>query len=580
MALLILAYFAGVLTIASPCIFPILPFVLVRAGESFVRSGIPMLFGMVIAFMAVASLASVAGGWAVGANRYGRDGALAMMALYGLATLLPALSARMMAPIVSVGSSLSGWAEQRAVARVGQVSASILIGVATGLVWTPYGGPVLGLILTGAALHGPSVETSILLLAYGWGAATSLAAGVLLGGRLLVIARRSVRWAEVLRRGLGAAVVVGAAATWLELDTGLLTRVWSVNTNTIEQHLTAILRNPPTLGIGTVAHAEPAPALSGPLSALLGARQWLNTPPLRPEDLRGNVILANFWTYSCINCLRVLPHVRAWAEKYKGRRLVVIGVQTPEFAFEKDVGNIRKALVSLGITYPVAVDNDFGIWRAFGNQAWPALYFIGQDGRIHHHVFGEGRYEDSERLIQILLSEADGAPVSRDTVTVGGKGTEAAADEADLRSPETYIGYAEATNFASPGGATDDSPRLYRTAAALPLNQWGLEGNWTIGREFAALNGTSGGINYRSHARDLNLVLAPSPQGNPIRFRVKINGAPPGADHGFDVDAEGWGSVQQARLYQLVRQAGPVADRTFEIEFFDPGVQAFAFTFG
>ena len=440
--------------------------------------------------------------------------------------------------------------------------------------------PVLGLILTGAALQGPSLETSVLLLAYGLGAATSLATGVLLGGRLLVIARRSVRTSEVLRRGLGAAVVVGAATIWLESDTGLLTRVWSANTNPVEQRLIGILRRSPDLGIGRVAYAAPAPALSAPLTALLGARQWLNTSPLRPEDLRGRVVLVNFWTYSCVNCLRVLPHVRAWAEKYMDRGLVVIGVQTPEFAFEKDVENIRKALVSLGVTYPVAVDNDFAIWRAFGNQAWPALYFIGQDGRVQDHVFGEGRYEDSERLIQILLSEADGAPVSRDTVAVGGKGPEAAADEADLRSPETYIGYAEATNFASLGGAAEDSPKQYRTAAALPLNQWGLEGNWTIGREFAELNGTSGSITYRFHARDLNLVLAPSPQGNPIRFRVKIDGTPPGADHGFDADAEGWGSVQQARLYQLVRQAGPVANRTFEIEFFDQGVQAFAFTFG
>jgi thiol-disulfide isomerase/thioredoxin len=411
------------------------------------------------------------------------------------------------------------------------------------------------------------------------GAATSLAAGVLVGRRLFAIVRTSVRRGEGLRRILGAAVVAGVATIWLGLNTGPLTSWSSATMTDLEQNLIDYYRKEPALIVRN-ARAAPAPALSGPLVSLLEARQWLNAPPLQPADLRGKVVLVNFWIYSCINCLRMLPHVQAWAAKYKDRGLVVIGVQTPEFAFEKDVGNISNALVSLGVTYPVAVDNDFRIWRAFGNQAWPALYFIGEDGRIRHHAFGEGGYDDSERLIQRLLSEADGAPIARDTVEVGGKGPEAASDEADLRSPETYIGYAEATNFASPGGATEDLPKPYRTAATLPLDQWGLAGNWTVGSEFATLNETSGGITYRFHARDLNLVLAPSSQGSPIRFRIKIDDTPPGADHGFDVDAEGWGSVQQARLYQLVRQVGPVADRTFEIEFFDPGVRAYAFTFG
>lgn len=255
-------------------------------------------------------------------------------------------------------------------------------------------------------------------------------------------------------------------------------------------------------------------------------------------------------------------------------------MHTPEFAFEKDVGNVGKAAASLGVGYPVAIDNDFGIWRAFDNRAWPALYFIGADNRVRHHVLGEGGYDQSERLIQQLLSEASGAPVAGDIVAVSGKGPQAAADESNLRSAETYIGYAQARNFASPGGVSEDAPRLYRTVSALPLNRWSLAGVWTIGGEFATLNDTSGSITHRFHARDLHLVLAPSSQGQPIRFRVKIDGAPPGADHGSDVDAEGWGSVQEERLYQLVRQTGPVADRTFEIEFFDAGVRAYAFTFG
>jgi cytochrome c biogenesis protein CcdA/thiol-disulfide isomerase/thioredoxin len=579
MALFIVSYLAGVLTIATPCIFPILPFVLARADEPFRRGGLPMLSGLAVSFATVASLAAVAGGWAVEGNRFGRTTALVVMGLFGLTMLLPDLAARLMLPVVSLGSELASRAGRRVTAYGTTVASSVILGIATGLIWAPCAGPILGLILTGAALNGPGIETSLLLLAYGVGAATSLAAGVLVGRRLFAIVRTSVRRGEGLRRILGAAVVAGAATIWLGLNTGPLTSWSSATMTDLEQNLLDYYRKEPALIVRS-ARAAPAPALSGPLVSLLEAHQWLNAPPLQPADLRGKVVLVNFWTYSCINCLRMLPHVQAWAAKYKDRGLVVIGVQTPEFAFEKDVGNISNALVSLGVTYPVAVDNDFRIWRAFGNQAWPALYFIGEDGRIRHHAFGEGGYDDSERLIQRLLSEADGAPIARGTVEVGGKGPEAASDEADLRSPETYIGYAEATNFASPGGATEDLPKPYRTAATLPLDQWGLAGNWTVGSEFAALNETSGGITYRFHARDLNLVLAPSSQGSPIRFRIKIDDTPPGADHGFDVDAEGWGSVQQARLYQLVRQVGPVADRTFEIEFFDPGVRAYAFTFG
>ncbi|MET1028110.1 MAG: redoxin domain-containing protein, partial [Dongiaceae bacterium] len=284
---------------------------------------------------------------------------------------------------------------------------------------------------------------------------------------LRAIARRVVR-GNGLRGILGTALVAGAAIIWLGLDGGPLTRWSSIGT--------------------TPAYAAADPASSAPL---FGAQQWLNTRPLHPEDIRGKVVLVNFWTYSCINCLRVLPHVRAWAEKYKDRGLVVIGVHTPEFAFEKDVANVAKATVALGIGYPVAIDNDFGIWRAFDNNAWPALYFIGADGRIRHQMLGEGDYDQSERLIQHLLSEADGTPVAGDIAPVTGKGPEAAPDMGDLRSGETYIGYAEGSDFASPGGVDEDVPSLYRSVPALPLNQWSLAGTWTIGSEFATLNDTS-----------------------------------------------------------------------------------------
>jgi thiol-disulfide isomerase/thioredoxin len=319
---------------------------------------------------------------------------------------------------------------------------------------------------------------------------------------------------------------------------------------------------------------------SGALRALFETQQWLNTKPLRAEDIRGKVVLVNFWTYSCINCLRILPHVRAWAEKYKSRGLTVIGVHTPEFAFEKDVGNVRKALVSLGVSYPVATDNDFRIWRAFNNEAWPALYFIGADGRIRRQVFGEGEYDQSEQLIQQLLSEADAVPVANGTVTVNGISTEAAPDERDLRSPETYIGYAQATNLDSPGFVSENASKAYKTLSALPLNHWSVAGVWTIAGEYATLNDAPGSIAYRFHARDLHLVLARPSQDHPIRFRVRIDGNPPGADHGYDIDADGWGRLDADRLYQLVRQAGKVVDRTFEIEFFESGVRAYAFTFG
>jgi thiol-disulfide isomerase/thioredoxin len=339
------------------------------------------------------------------------------------------------------------------------------------------------------------------------------------------------------------------------------------------------LQQGPAMGGGNSAYAtETEP--STPLRALFGTSQWLNTKPLRPEDLRGKVVLVNFWTYSCINCLRILPHVRAWAEKYKSDGLVVIGVHTPEFAFEKDVENVSKAIVSLGVSYPVAIDHDFKIWRAFNNSAWPALYFIGADGRIRGHILGEGQYGPSEQLIQQLLSEADAAPLARGIVAVNGISTEAAPDERDLRSPETYIGYAQATNFASPGFVSENAPRAYEAASPLSLNHWSLAGVWTISGEYAVLNDAPGRIAYRFHARDLHLVLARPSQGSHIRFRVRIDGKPPGADHGYDTGADGWGSLENDRLYQLVRQAGPVVDRTFEIEFFEAGVRAYAFTFG
>jgi len=330
-------------------------------------------------------------------------------------------------------------------------------------------------------------------------------------------------------------------------------------------------------GVDGTASGAQASELANPERSPLGG-PWVNVPPPTAKNLRGKVVLVNFWTYSCINSLRALPYVRAWADKYKDRGLEVIGVHTPEFGFEKDVDNVRRALAALGVGYPVALDSDYAIWNAFANQAWPAFYFIDANGHVRRQVLGEGGYDRSERLIQQLLSEADGQPVAGGIAAVAGDGPEAAPDLKDLRSEETYVGYAKATNFVSDFGR--DVQRSYTTARALRLSQWSLAGVWTVGGEFATLNDAPGVIRYRFHARDLNLVLAPSHQGHRIRFRITIDGAAPGANQGSDVNAGGWGSVQDPRMYQLIRQKGLVADRTFEVQFLDAGVRAYVFTFG
>jgi thiol-disulfide isomerase/thioredoxin len=315
------------------------------------------------------------------------------------------------------------------------------------------------------------------------------------------------------------------------------------------------------------------------LSSLERATEWLNSPPLTPAALRGKVVLVDFWTYTCINWLRTLPYVRAWADKYRDQGLVVIGVHAPEFSFEKNVDNVRWAAKEMRVDYPIAVDSDHVIWRAFKNQYWPALYFIDAQGRARHHHFGEGAYEQSEMIIQRLLAEAGGV-VGDDLVSVDARGLEAAADWGSLKSPENYVGYERTQNFASPGGAVLDKPRMYQLPARLRLNDWALSGDWTVRKESAALNKANGTIAYRFHARDLHLVMGPAVPGTSVRFRVRIEGQPPGAAHGVDVDERGDGTITEQRLYQLIRQPKPIADRQFEIEFLGSDVEIFAFTFG
>jgi thiol-disulfide isomerase/thioredoxin len=318
----------------------------------------------------------------------------------------------------------------------------------------------------------------------------------------------------------------------------------------------------------------------GNMPSLDDATAWINSPPLTANGLRGKVAVVNFCTYSCINWLRSLPYVRAWDEKYKNQGLVVVGVHSPEFGFEKDLNNVRRALKDMRIDYPVAVDNDHAVWRAFSNNYWPALYFVDARGNIRHHKFGEGDYEQSELIVQRLLAEPANGDPDNELVSLDARGVEATADWANLKSPENYVGYGRTERFASPGGAAQDRPHFYAVPDRLSLNHWALLGNWTMGQQATVLNRPNGRIAYRFHARDLHIVMAPSAQGMPVRFRVLVDGRPPGRGHGLDVDDKGNGTVIEPRLYQLIRQPQPIADRQFEIEFLDPGVETFAFTFG
>ena len=605
MTLLILAYLGGALTILSPCILPVLPFVLSGSGQPFLRGRLPMLAGMALTFAAVATLASVGGAWAVRANEYGRYAALAMLAVFGVSLLVPRLADALTRPVVALGNRLAG----DGTAGAASPWASLLLGVATGMLWAPCAGPILGIVLTTAALQGASVQSSLLLVAYAAGAATSLAAALGLGGRLFAAMKRSMGAGEWLRRGLGVGVLGGVAAIAIGADTGFLARLSVGGPARLEQALIDRLHNAsaqaPQASFQTSATAATAAGdgsgmllaangtgyegygsggrlpVEGQMPSLDGAVQWFNTPngaPITRQQLQGKVTLVYFWTYSCINCIRTLPYLRAWADKYPG--LQVIGVHTPEFAFEKKPDNVRRAIGDFKIGFPVAVDSDYNIWRAFNNNYWPAAYFVDARGNIRHHQFGEGDYAQSERVIQTLLAEAGQPSASRDVVVPDAKGAQAAPDLRNVRSGETYVGYNQASNFASPGGIRPDAPRNYAVDANLRLNQWGLAGQWTVGPEFATVERADGSIRYRFQARDLHLVLGPAANGRAVRFVVTIDGKAPGDSHGADIDANGNGAITATRLYQLVRQSGEVGEHTFEIRFLDPGAQAYAFTFG
>jgi thiol-disulfide isomerase/thioredoxin len=471
----------------------------------------------------------------------------------------------MMRPFVRLGGRLQQSADQQ-----GNMKGSLLLGVAVGFLWAPCAGPILGLVLAGAALNGVNLYSALLLLTFAAGAATSLGVALLASARVIGWMKRSFGVEEWVRRALGVAVVAGVVIIAFGWDTRFLAQFTSANTTATEQELISNLTQ--HTDATQVADTGMAPELAG-------ATQWLNSPALNMESLRGKVVLVDFWTYSCINCLRTLPYLKAWDEKYRAQGLVIIGVHAPEFAFEKDIKNVEQAVHELGVNYPVAIDNQYAIWNAFKNEYWPAHYLIDAQGRIRNQHFGEGAYQETELRIQSLLKEANkDLALSNEFVQVNATGATAAAEDME-RSPETYVGYGRQENFASSEAIQKDASAHYSAPRALKTNHWALSGNWQVGKESAVLQNSVGAISYRFQGRDLHLVFGAN-GGKPVRFKVTLDGAAPGSNRGADIDAAGNGVIREQRLYQLIRQRGEIKNRTFRIEFPDGGAEAFAFTFG
>ncbi|GJE58433.1 redoxin domain-containing protein [Methylobacterium trifolii] len=574
MTLYLAAFLAGVLTILSPCIVPVLPFALARAGQPFASGTLAFLSGLAASFAGAASLAAASGAWVADLGQAGRLAALVLLAVFAATLLSPRLSAWLHRPFVGLGERLSASAR-----TTGGVLGSVCLGVATGLLWTPCTGPILGLILTGAALNGASWQTTALLASYAAGAATSLAAAIRFGTAIIAAIRPYLRLGDRLRQAAGAGMIAAVIAIAAGVDADLLVRLSSAGTTATEDALLKAFRIDAARSEALPPSRRSSLPIQGRPPNLDSATHWLNGEPRTFEQLRGTVVLVHVWTYSCINCIRTLPYLRAWAERYREQGLVVIGIHAPEFAFERDVGNVSAAIRRFALPYPVAVDNEFRIWRALRNSYWPALYIVDAEGRIRHHQFGEDGYAESESAIQELLAEAGGhrggaVPETKPQAI----GAEVPPDLTHLRSGETYLGTDNAQGFVSPEGLS--AGRTTYTAGRPRLNQWSLTGAWSVETEFARLDAPAGGITYRFRARDLHLVLGPDPDGRPVRFTVMLDGRPPGANHGTDIAPDGRGAVEETRLYQLVRQSDSNSERTFEIYFDDPGVRAYAFTFG
>jgi cytochrome c biogenesis protein CcdA/thiol-disulfide isomerase/thioredoxin len=560
MILVALTYVAGVLTILSPCILPVLPFVFSRAQGSFLKSGVPLLLGMCFTFSALSAFAIAGGHWISQASEVGRVVAMVLLTVFGLSLIFPKVVEKLFLPFTQAGSKIGS-------AKKEGFAGSFLIGISTGLLWSPCAGPILGLVLTGAASQ-KNIGTSVLLLtAYSLGAATSLGLALVAGNKFLGTLKKFLGVDQVVKKVLGVAILLGVLAIAFNLDRTLLTQVSKFETVSLETKLLSLVQPEAKeqKGVG-----------EGEFPDFPKDVTWINSKPLTQAELLGKVVVIDFWTYSCINCLRTLPYVKEWAKKYKDDGLVVIGVHTPEFAFEKEPANVEKAVKDLGISYPVVTDSDYKIWNSFQNHYWPAHFFIDRSGHIRNHHFGEGNYDESEEIIRSLLSE------NGKTLNVGAtkiQNTEGAEmpSSSVSKSPETYVGYARAENFIE--DFHNDETFIYRGAKNLKVNQWSLEGSWLVSKEKAILKKPRGKIRFNFHGRDLHLVLGAATK---LKFKVTIDGHAPGENHGSDIDASGSGEIQSQRLYQLIRlkDLNPRDSHIFEIEFDSPGAEAYAFTFG
>ena len=559
----LLYFFAGALTILSPCILPILPFVFARNDRPFWQSQFPILLGLIISFVLVSSLAAIGGAWVQSANEIARIIALFAFAVFGLLLLLPQLSEYVMRPFVRLGSNLSN------ISGAG-FGGSFLIGIATGFLWAPCAGPILGIVLVSATTNGANFGLFIALFLYAMGAAFSIAVALFAGNKVFGALKTGLGIGENIKKALGLLVLIGVGLIATGFDRKILTQYSAANTSKIEQAL--LDKFSKNSKVKQMADFE------GKMPIIQTTGAWLNSKPISNEELKGKVVLIDFWTYSCINCLRTLPYLKAWNEKYAKDGLVIIGVHSPEFAFERNYENVKKAVQDLGIKYPVVLDNDLSIWQSFNNQYWPAHYFIDKDGNIRAHHFGEGNYDESEKIIQMLLKEIGKNPQIGETkINANDIGKQTKDDE--IASPETYIGYERSENFNSPQNIKQDEAQNYTRGKSI-LNSHSIAGNWTIEGQSATLNSNQGSIYYRFKARDLHLVLGPSEKNKAIRFKVLIDGKPPMENHGLDIDENGNGIITDEKLYQLIRTKGDIGEHDFEIQFLDKGAKAYAFTFG
>lgn len=583
MTMIIITYVAGLLTILSPCILPVLPFIFSQSGKSFYKSGLPLLLGMSVTFSLFSALAIVGGEFIIQANQFGRNIALVLLTIFGLSLIFKNTFEKLFQPLANLGQSISG--SKTSSGFLG----AFLLGISTGLLWAPCAGPILGLVLTSAASQQNLSQSVVLLLAYSLGASTSLALALLLGDEFIKQAKKFLKYDEIFKKTLGVFVLLGVLAIHFNWDRTILTAFSKLETSHVENKLLTLINtkaNTPELKNETdsammMMAAGPAhqALVEGDLPELPENLTWLNSKPLTREDLLGKVVLVDFWTYSCINCLRTLPFVKQWAEKYKNDDFIVLGVHTPEFAFEKNKDNVSKAIKDLRIQYPVVLDNQYQIWNSFKNNFWPAHYFIDRQGRIRYHHFGEGDYENSEkRIVELLTEHGVSLSKSNENVSLNLQGVHAQASERKSLSPETYLGFDRAKNYKGAVDLKKDKTVKYEASNDLLVNEWSLKGQWLVEKERSILRKAAGQIKFRFKARDLNLVLG----GSHIKFKVTIDGLPPQKAHGLDIDELGNGVIHGHRLYQLIRfdNLTSESDHIFEIEFNDAGVEAYAFTFG